>query len=84
MKPEDILPDDINHTVLDGVRVRKGSVGAFIANARTFLDPASSDEARRDAERDLLALVPAVRAVGLFDLFELRDPRLRALIENAR
>ena len=81
MKAEDILPDRQDRIHLGGVEIRKGSVGAFIANARLL--PA---EQRRQAEEDLRALLPAIRALGLLELFELRDARLRTLVadwENA-
>ncbi len=79
MRPEDILPDDVNEIAFAGTPVRKGSVGAFIANARTLLDATSTTEARREAESHIAVLMPALVAIGLFEIFELRDPRLRAL-----
>ncbi len=80
MKPEDVLPDDVNHGLIQGVTVRKGTMGAFLNNARTWLDPRATARAREEAERDLRALVPAARALGLFEICDIRDPRLRALI----
>ena len=82
MRPEDILAEDANYGVIDGVRVRKGSIAAFLANARILLDERQSNEAHREAERHLRELVPGVRAFGLFDVCEVRNPRLRALIES--
>ncbi|MDF5997095.1 hypothetical protein P4200_32155 [Pseudomonas aeruginosa] len=64
----------------------QGSVGAFIANARLLLEEELPAEQRRQAEEDLRALLPAIRALGLLELFELRDARLRTLVadwENA-
>ncbi|MGC3169986.1 hypothetical protein [Pseudomonas aeruginosa] len=37
---------------------------------------------RRQAEEDLRALLPAIRALGLLELFELRDARLRTLVAD--
>ena len=76
MRPEDVLPDDVNRGEINGVSIRKGSVGAFLANARILADPAASAEDRAAAERDLVALLPAMRALGLFDV--LRHPRREA------
>ena len=84
MKAEDILPDRQDRIHLGGVEIRKGSVGAFIANARLLLEELPATQ-RRQAE-DLRALLPAIRALGLLELFELRDARLRTLVadwENA-
>ena len=58
MRPEDVLPDDVNRGEINGVAIRKGSVGAFLANARILADPAASAEDRATAERDLVALLP--------------------------
>ena len=85
MKAEDILPDRQDRIRLGGVEIRKGSVGAFIANARLLLEELPAAQ-RRQAEEDLRALLPAIRALGLLELFELRDARLRTLVadwENA-
>lgn len=80
VRPEDVLPDGVEGTVLNGVQVRKGSVAAFVANAKTLqrLTP-GTDEHRRVADQ-LRALAPAVSAVGLFDVFEARSPELREII----
>ena len=81
MRPEDILPDDVNEIAIHGTPVRKGSVGAFLANARVLLDDTSTAEARRDAESHLADLMPALVALGLFEILNVRDPRLQALID---
>jgi hypothetical protein len=82
MRAEDLLPDDVNHGQFNGVTVRKGSVGAFLVNARVLSDPAASAESRAAAERDILSALPALRAIGLFDVLQVRDERLRALVEK--
>jgi uncharacterized protein len=80
MRPQDVLPDDINQVTIGDVQVRKGSVGAFIANALVVCDPQAPEAARVEAERHLRELVPALTALRLFEVFELRDSRLRALV----
>ncbi len=82
MKAEDILPDRQDRIRLGGVEIRKGSVGAFIANARLLLEEELPTAQRRQAEEDLRALLPAIRALGLLELFELRDARLRTLVAD--
>ena len=82
MRAEDLLPDDVNQGQFNGVTVRKGSVGAFLVNARVLSDPAASAESRATAERDILEALPALRAIGLFDVLQVRDERLRALVEK--
>lgn len=82
MRAQDVLPDHVNEVEVGGVTVRKGSVGAFLANAQVLQDPAASAQARAAAADDIGALAPALRALGLFDVFEVRDPQLRALVER--
>lgn len=82
MRAEDLLPDHLNQTDIDGVAVRKGTVGAFLANARVLQDAAASDTARADAQRDVVDALPALRALGLFDVLEIRDAVLRAFVDT--
>lgn len=81
MRPNDILPDDQNTVERHGVVVRKGSVGAFLINANVWCDATATMAQRQSAERDLLDLLPGLRALGLFDVFAIRDEALRNLIE---
>jgi hypothetical protein len=81
ISPKQMLPDDKNQREFNGVSVRKGSVGAFIANARVLEDPSSSPEARAAAERDIIDVLPALRALGLFDVLTIRNEKLRAFVE---
>jgi hypothetical protein len=82
MRADEILADKVNETEINGVIVRKGTVGAFLANAKAFIDPAASAEARAVAERDIIEGLPALRALGIFEILQIRDERLRALVES--
>lgn len=84
MKAQDIIPDGQDFTVIDGHTVRKGSVGAFLANARVLEDPNATADERRIARDDLAALTPTLDALGLFDVFELRSPALRDEVARHR
>ena len=82
MRPEDILPDHANQGVFDGVTIRKGTVAAFLANARTWLDAATSQPERAAAERDMREALPALRALGLFEVLAPSDARLRDFVDG--
>nr|WP_186080709.1 hypothetical protein [Burkholderia gladioli] len=62
MRAEQLLPDEQNETKLAGVTVRKGTVGAFLANARVLGTPDASGAERAEARADILAALPALRA----------------------
>ncbi len=53
-----------------------------MAHVRLVLDLATPESARRDAESRLLAQLPALQALGVFELFVIRDPALRALVQD--
>jgi hypothetical protein len=80
MRAQDVLPDDVNETSFDGLPIRKGTVAAFLANARAFADPALADDARAAVLADIEDALPALRALGLFDVLEVRHAPLRALV----
>lgn len=54
----------------------------FVACAHEMLDPATSEAARRRAEPRLLAVLPALQALGVFELFAIRDPALAAMVRD--
>jgi hypothetical protein len=54
----------------------------FVAHARLMLDPATPEAVRREAEPRLLAQLPTMRALGVFELFTIRDPALHALVTD--
>jgi len=54
----------------------------FVEFARCMLDPATPEPLRRELEPQLLRLLPVVRALGLFELFEVRDRALAALLRD--
>ena len=76
------FPMTSNQGQFNGVTVRKGSVGAFLVNARVLSDPGASAESRATAERDILEALAVLRAIGLFDVFQIPDERLRTLVEK--
>ena len=57
-------------------------LAAFVACAHQMLDPATPEPVRRSLEPRLLALLPVVRALGVFELFELRHSGLRAWLND--
>lgn len=54
----------------------------FVASAHQMLDPATPESVLCAMEPRLLAQLPALRALGVFELFEVRDPSLRAWLAD--
>lgn len=82
MRATDMLPDHHNHTERQGVFIRKGTVGAFLVNAQIWTDPTATPALRQTAERDLLDALPALRALGLFDVLSIRNDTLRHFVDT--
>ena len=54
----------------------------FVTLARLMLDPATPESVRRENEPRLLAQLPTMQALGVFELFTIRDPALHALVQD--
>jgi hypothetical protein len=81
MRAQDALPDGVDQIQFNGVSVRKGSVAAFLANAKVLADTSATAEARLEAERDIIEAMPALCATGLFEVMQPRDDTVRAFVE---
>ncbi|HEF5869872.1 TPA: hypothetical protein SAY52_000429 [Burkholderia cenocepacia] len=81
MRAEQMLPDQADRVDVGGTTIRKGTVGAFLVNARVLTDPNAAPAERARAEADAIEALPALRALGLFDVLEVRDPALRAWLD---
>ena len=57
-------------------------LGRFVRLALAMLDAGTPEPRRRELEQHLLPLVPTLQAQGVFALFEIRAPALRALIDD--
>ena len=74
------MPDDQNFAELNGITVRKGTMGAFLANLR-ILSGMSPDAPGRQAIIDQLRQgIPTMRENGLFELFTFRSAELAEAI----
>jgi hypothetical protein len=84
VRPEDAIPDNASAYVgRGGTEVRKGTVAAFIENAKNLstLTPGTPDHDEVAAQ--LRALAPGLTAAGLFDVFEPRSEAIREIIAGA-
>lgn len=82
MRADDMLKDDQHNRDFGGINVRKGTIAAFIANARVIANPDASDDDIATARADILNAVPALRAVGLFEVMSIRHERVRSLVDT--
>jgi hypothetical protein len=66
----------------DSVCSTEEALTTFVACAHVMLDPTTSELVRRSVEPRLIAQLPALRALGVFDLFEIRNPELQRLVSD--
>lgn len=82
MKPSDVLPDSINSVQKNGLTIRKGTIGAFTVNLEILEKAQEGDEEYREAEADLLSLVPALKELRFFDFYDLKSERAKKIIQK--
>lgn len=82
ISPKDVLPDQVDRAEVNGVMVRKGTVAAFLQNAMRWSDTATPAKDRDAFEREITNSIPALQALGVFSVFELRDERLHAFMKG--
>ena len=80
IRPEDFLPDDQSVAEVNGSPIRKGTAAAFFSNLRTLQSLPAESPDRVALLQALRSAVPALRDLGLFDLFEFRSPQLADLL----
>lgn len=79
VKPEDVLSDSASFIELNGVQARKGSIGASISNINELNMLAVDSHLSCENQKlqailaDQIDLMPALYAVGMFDLFSINE-----------
>jgi hypothetical protein len=81
MKPDEILPNEVNSVEKDGITIRKGTVGAFTANIKIIENAENGPETRSAAIKDLLSLVPALQKLEFFEFYSIRSGEVRKIIK---
>ena len=80
IKPSDILPDNVNSIMINGVEVRKGSVAAVVANIQQLESANATEESKQAAIDAIKSLVPSLRAQGLLNHVTFNNPVVQALM----
>lgn len=83
VRPEDVLPEGIDSTAMGGLTVRKGSVAAFVANALRLDDLTEGTPEYAALVAQMRELAPALRAIGLNDVFRPRSPAVERILTEA-
>lgn len=81
VKPADVLPDGVDTTEMNGVRVRKGTIAAVLANAEIFESDDTTDEDKLKAISMIEELAPAVVAIGLCKHVEWKNKKIQYIFD---
>lgn len=83
VRPEDVLPEDENYTLLDGIRVRKGTIGAALKNASVLTSSLTSQTEKEAAQAIIIELAPALVVLGMCEHVVWKNPTIQQIIEAA-
>lgn len=83
VRPEDVLPEGIDSTGINGLTVRKGSVAAFVANALRLDELTEGTPEYAALVAQMRELAPVLRAIGLIDVFRPRSPAVEWILADA-
>lgn len=83
VRPEDVLPEGVDSTAINGLTVRKGSVAAFVANALRLDDLTEGTPEYAALVAQMRELAPALRTIGLLDVFRPRSPAVESILAEA-
>ena len=82
VRPEDILPEGVDHVESQGVIVRKGTVAAYIANI-AVLERESSITEKENALAIMKVLAPSIIAMGLHDCVTFKNQHAEKILNDA-
>lgn len=83
VRPEDILPDNINAVEINGVAARKGTVAAALANAKILASNNKTDAEKREAKEMIRELAPSLVALELHQHITWNNPEIQKIIDEA-
>jgi hypothetical protein len=83
IKPADVLPDDVDSTVIEGIRVRKGTVAAVLANLKALDVATITTTEKAEIFETLRELAPALVVLGFKKYLTFNNPEIQKLVDEA-
>lgn len=83
IKAEDIIADHENYAVLNGIRIRKGTMGAALANAEIFTSSDSTETEKNDAMNSLKELAPLLVNLSFCKHLTWKNPEIQKIFDEA-
>lgn len=82
-RPEDILPENENYAVINGIKVRKGTIGAALKNATILASSLTDPTEKEEAKKIITELAPALVVLGMYEHVVWKNPNIQKIIEIA-
>lgn len=83
VKPEDILPDDVDFVEIQNQKLRKGTVAAVLANAQILSDPTTAESNKGEALELIKSLAPSLIRLGMHHHVVWKNPTIQKIIDDA-
>ena len=83
IKPSDIIADGKDSISINGIEVRKGSVGAFLANISLLENDATSVQQKKEAIDTMIELAPSLIAAGLHRHVTFKNEQAQHILDSA-
>lgn len=83
ISPKDILPDDDDSAMLNGRKVRKGSIAAFMANIDVIENPNATVDEKSAAIDMLKTLAPDLIALNLHKHVTFKNSTAGSILDEA-
>lgn len=83
IRPEDVLPDGVESVAINGKKVRKGTIAAFLANTDILEDSVATEKQKQEAKTLMKELAPAVIMIGLHKHVIFKNPEVEQILIDA-
>lgn len=83
IRPEDILPDGVDSTTINGKIVRKGTIAAFLANADILENKNATEQQKQEAINTMKELATAVVSIGLHKHVVFKNNQIEQILIDA-
>ncbi len=80
--PEDLIPDNINYIIKNGIKIRKGTMASAIANAEILESLDSSMEEKATALGILKNIAPQLKEFGLSKHLIWRNTKIQKIFDE--
>lgn len=80
--PEDVLPDGLDFTYINGIKARKGSIAAAMANAEIIGSPQATEQEKAAAIIAFKELIPTLKALRLGQFLIWKNPQCQQMMDE--